>query len=289
MDRTERLYRMAEALLGRALLWRLGRLLYMGARRELRNEPETNGEYALQQWFLKTAEPNAPLTICDVGANVGNWTEQMRAALRLADHQTFVIRAFEPADAQFNQCRVRFAGDMASGKICLDARGVGAETGTVRFQVTGSDTGNSAIVSGCNSANGAGIVDIPVVALDDLAAECGYARLDLVKVDTEGNDFNVIKGARHLFEAGAIGILQFEYNWRWVAFGHTLYDVYGFLEGTPYRIGKLTADGIEFYARWHQELERFFETNYVIARADLAGRLPHQSLVFDGGNTPVPA
>ena len=51
----------------------------------------------------------------------------------------------------------------------------------------------------------------------------------------------------------AIGVLQFEYNWRWIPFGHTLKEVFDFLAGRPYLLGRLTADGVEYYADWHPE------------------------------------
>jgi hypothetical protein len=44
-------------------------------------------------------------------------------------------------------------------------------------------------------------------------------------------------------------------------------------------------DGIEVYDTWHPELERFIETNYVIAHHDALAALPHWRATFDAANT----
>lgn len=290
MTRKLKVYSAIEAVLGRQRTWKLGRFLYFGARRELHNHPEHNGEYRLIGWALdahRASGASGPVTVLDVGANIGEWSE--RAAREIAARPGLAtgarLVAFEPASAQRESLRQRLAG--AGGAITVDIRdsAVGAAKGRVRFAVTGDSTGTSGIVPGGTSNGAAREVEVEVVALDDL----GLGDTLLVKVDTEGNDFNVICGARRLLEEKRIGILQFEYNWRWIDFGHTLHSVYRFAEGLDYAIGALTQDGIELHGAWHPELDRFTETNYVLVRRDLVARLPHTRVAFDAANTLVEA
>jgi hypothetical protein len=131
-----------------------------------------------------------------------------------------------------------------------------------------------------------GTIEVEIVTLDRICAERGYAYVDFVKVDTEGNDFNVIVGARGLLDKQAIGILQFEYNWRWIAFGHSLFEVFKFLEGREYVLGRLTQTGIEVYDVWHPELDRYIETNYVLVHRDRLDALPYVAMSFDNSNVP---
>lgn len=281
-------YNAIERVLGRRALWRVGRWLYSGSRRELRNDPRVNGEYALLRWraaALKCPPPAEPIVLCDVGANVGHWTTEAAARLAEYGHSDFVIHACEPAPAQRAALAERLAAETASGRVVVDARGVAAEAGMVTFSITGEGTGDSAIST--TGAGAGGGQTIEVSTLDAIAAERGYGAFDLVKVDTEGNDFNVIKGAAGLFDAGRIGVLQFEYNWRWVAFRYWLKDVFDFVHDRPYRVGRLTQEGVEIYDSWHPELDRFIETNFVLVREDLIRRLPHWFSSFDASNLPV--
>jgi hypothetical protein len=63
-----------------------------------------------------------------------------------------------------------------------------------------------------------------------------------------------------------VEVWQFEYNHRWLAEKRCLKDVFKFIADKPYRLGKLYNNGIEIYDKWHPELERFFEANYVLIK-----------------------
>ena len=65
-------------------------------------------------------------------------------------------------------------------------------------------------------------------------------------------------------------------------------NVFGFFADKPYRIGKLYGNGIECYDAWHPELERFFETNYVlICKGSDLERLCRRA-GFDISNVAIP-
>lgn len=276
-------YALAELLLGRALAWRLGRWLYTGSRRELQNQPSINGEYLLlRAWASAHASDTGHVTIVDVGANHADWTAAGLHELQSAGQRP-IAWAFEPAVNQRAEISRRLGVYIEDGSLHLDARAVGAADGPARFLVTGKDTGSSSLMADGDTAGG---IDVDVVRLDTVFAN-SPAMLDFVKVDTEGNDFNVIIGARNLFDAERIGILQFEYNWRWVAFRCFLKDVFDFIEGRPYHIGRLTKDGIEIYGSWHPELERFIETNYVLIHERIMFSVPYRSATFDQRNVVV--
>jgi FkbM family methyltransferase len=281
MSRSLRLYGWIEALLGRRMVWRIGRWLYLGSRRELLNDPDWNGEYALQGWMLSTLEQ--PGIFMDVGANIGDWTASLLEKAARAGRAGLLVHAFEPAPAQRDILKSRLPAD--GKRLTVDPRGCGASSGSFHFRVTGEATGTSSLVPANRSE--AGDMEVEVTTIDMVAAERGYSYIDFVKVDTEGNDFNVILGARALFDGEKIGVLQFEYNWRWIEFGHWLKEVFDFLEGRPYLLGRLTQEGIEVYEDWHPELDRYIETNFVILHLQYRARLPVRLVAFDTSNVPV--
>jgi FkbM family methyltransferase len=265
------------------------------------NDPTVNGEYLLLGAWAQARAARArasktqvtgeaageALEIVDVGANVGAWSAHLIGDLARAGVETYRIRAVEPAPAQRAALAALCRTTIDAGRLTVDPRGLAATPGKASFNVMSDTSGANALVSPVGEAAGDQSVEIDVTTLDAMCAEAGVARLHLVKVDTEGNDFNVILGAQGLFDREAIDILQFEYNWRWVAFGRLLNDVFAFLKGRPYRLGRLGPDGVEFYDDWHPELERFIETNYVIAHRDALDGLPHWRAAFDGANTAV--
>lgn len=115
-------------------------------------------------------------------------------------------------------------------------------------------------------------------------ASQGLDKLTMLKIDTEGFDCEVLRGAVLALANKRIDVIQFEYNWRWLANRSSLRDVFQLIEGTEYRLGKLVGNGVVFYEKWHFELDRYFENNYVLVpRGSVIERLG-QHVHFDASN-----
>lgn len=115
---------------------------------------------------------------------------------------------------------------------------------------------------------------VPVTTLAAYADQCLLDDIALVKIDTEGHDLAVLRGAVPLLSAGRIAAIQFEYNHRWVFARAFLRDAFELLQSAGYRLGKLTPLGVEFYPGWDPELESFVEGNYVALTARAAAMVP---------------
>ncbi len=115
----------------------------------------------------------------DVGAHVGFWTEEM--ATRFAS-----VHAFEPAPDTY-ECLSKNMDGVKN--VSIHNAGVGADAGTCRITTDEKRKHNTG--SRFISLGG----DIPVVALDDMewSSPCG-----LLKVDVEGFEHSVLRGARRL-------------------------------------------------------------------------------------------
>jgi hypothetical protein len=55
-------------------------------------------------------------------------------------------------------------------------------------------------------------VKVDVVNLDDYCAQRGVDHIDLLKIDVEGFELNVLRGASRLLEGQRINAIQFEFN-----------------------------------------------------------------------------
>jgi FkbM family methyltransferase len=279
-------YALLERLFGRRFLARAGRFLYLGARRELVNSPEVNGEYALIRAVCRSLRGSETGHVCfDVGANLGDWSAELLSAM---DDTELLVYPFEPAPAQYAHISSRLKTEIAAGRVIPQKLALAAEPGTTSFLVTGDDSGNNAIATKDAVVSGQSIV-VELDTVDNFCARHALGSVTFIKVDTEGNDYNVIAGASQMLTTGSIGVLQFEYNWRWVAFGHMLREVFQAIEGQGYAVAQITQEGLEVHAHWHPELERFFETNFALIRADMLVGLPHRNVRFDAANTLVTA
>jgi len=128
--------------------------------------------------------------VIDVGANVGYYA--LTAALGVGSAGRVV--AFEPGPATAKRLRENAALNGFSNLAVVQAA-VSDVSGTSRFQLAQDCEGSSLYSVGPDLV---GSVNARVSTLDTLAVELGLDRVDLIKIDAEGAEVAVIRGARHL-------------------------------------------------------------------------------------------
>jgi FkbM family methyltransferase len=127
-------------------------------------------------------------TAFDIGANVGQTARRLAAQFPDAK-----IHSFEPLPDTYRQLEQNTAG---MNVRCVNAA-AGDTTGPAAFGL-GGDSGRN----GFQAAHGS--VTVNVVTLDDYAAEQSLSQIGLLKIDTEGHESAVLRGARGLLEAGRV-------------------------------------------------------------------------------------
>lgn len=249
-------------LMGRRLLYRVGRAIWREARLDVPNSIDTNGELDLIKTALQlqTILKLESAVIIDCGANIGDYSLAVLRVAKNLDCTTPVIYALEPVHETFMTLKGRI-GDSATVK-CME---IGLSDGAQSFaqiHVIGSNFG----INSLHRADNAIIQKAETIRLssiDQLSASEGFKHVLLLKIDTEGHDCKVLQGAEALLKSRAIAIIQFEYNYRWIYARHFLRDTFELLEKFGYSIGKVTPWGAEFYSGWTPELDNFVEANFV--------------------------
>jgi FkbM family methyltransferase len=254
--------------LGRRAVVRASRYVLLRARLDYPNEMTANGESALQRWVLALA-PGGEIHVADVGANVGRWSLSMLSAASVAGRADDLrLHAFEP-DAR---AYARLAQALSGVPAVLSAVALSDRHGSTAFHVVAPAAGTNSLHPSPTAL--AATETVTTETLDSYATRSGVPWFTLVKVDTEGHDLTVLRGAHTLLTEHRIAVVQFEYNHRWVFARAYLRDAFDFLTGFGYQIGKLTPKGVEFYPGWDADLETFVEGNYVACDPAVARRLP---------------
>lgn len=133
-----------------------------------------------------------PLTIFDVGANIGQSAATFRRRFPRAR-----IHCFEPAAASAARLRARGLANVEVHEMALGSRG-----GTALL-ACGRDPAAYRISDD-------GVAPVRVETLDAFCADRGVSRIDLLKIDTEGHDLEVLKGAAAMIAAGRVSAFQVE-------------------------------------------------------------------------------
>lgn len=258
----------------RNFVYRTGRKLYQWARGETQNSPVMNGEYSLLMDVLSSAKGS--IIALDVGANRGEWS---RKAVSIARSNELVIsiHAFEPLEST----RTILQGTVHEiPEIKIEFHALSNVDGTAPFFSETAGAGTSSL----HPVSGAKAEDVSTITLDTWFADRGYSHITMIKIDVEGFDSLVLEGGSETLAKGMIDVVQFEYNWRWLVNARSLYWVFQFIQDKPYVFGKLIKDGIISFDRWHFELDRFFEGNYVLLHKDCDAARKAKPAWFDDSN-----
>jgi FkbM family methyltransferase len=265
--------KLAGKVLGRGQLARLARFVTNAVRLDVPNDMAHNGETLVVERVLQAHTGPGPAVILDCGANVGHYSLMvLRTATRLS--RKVELHAFEPSAFTFARLKENLEAAGFKGGVHLHPlalSNVPADAAVFRDNRAGGGTNT---LVGAGDAKGAGQEKVAVSTLDHFCERQGIETVSLLKVDTEGNDYNVLRGGQKLFADGRLQVVQFEYNHRWIYARHFLRDAFEFLCDWQYQIGKVTPEGVEFYREWHPELEKFVEGNYVACREETRSLLP---------------
>lgn len=144
--------------------------------------------------LLELVRPLGVGVIYDIGANIGTWTLLAKAILPAA-----TIEAFEPLELH---CQ-RFEGCMADmAQVSLHHIALGAENGEAVVKVTEFSDASSLLTLSERSKDEQGMREqrterVPLFRLDDYILQKNLLPPELIKLDVQGFELEVFKGATH--------------------------------------------------------------------------------------------
>ena len=222
----------------------------------------TNGEMWLLEWLAQRLDP-APV-VFDVGANVGRYS--LAVLKRLPGARLY---AFEPSSA-FDTLERTLGRRAATFKIAL-----GADEGdrTLYSDEPGSELGSLYRRDLHRVGVKFGETEtVRVRRLDTLCAELDVGRVDFLKIDTEGGDLDILRGAGELLQGALVRVIQFEFGGTALDTRQPLRDYFDLLE-PAYRIHRLLPAGL-WPLDWCERVEIAHYANYVALPSKLYGNRP---------------
>lgn len=225
---------------------------------------DLNGEFRFLSNYLSTG----PKVVFDVGANVGEWS---LCALKTSPLSK--IYAFEPTPYIFRVLEKNTKGKNIS---CFNYA-ICKEDGYSNFYLYNNPCEDD--FSGCNSIYERSILKneynrktkkilIQTKSLDDLCDKRNIKEIDFLKIDTEGNEYNILLGAKNLLAKGSIKVVQFEYGGTFIDAHTYLKDCFYYLKNLDYKIFRILPTGLLQIDDWDDRLENYAYSNYVGIKND---------------------
>lgn len=215
--------------------------------------PNQNGEYLL----MDSAEASG-IVFVDAGANVGDWSARVLATKK----NVALGLLFDPSRSAIETLTKRFE-DFPNVEVIPVA--LSDTVGTRRFFEEPNAGTTSSFVPGF-SAPGAVATSATLTTLDHEARKRDLEQIDFLKIDVEGLDLSVLRGAASLLAHQKIHVVQFEYNKAWRLAGHTLAAAYRYLSDLGYSVYLLKARGL-YELDYDKYGEYFGYSNFVAVRS----------------------
>ena len=262
-------------VIGRHNLVRYGNFISRAGRLDFPNGLTNNGETLVQRVVLGTKEVT-PKVIVDCGANIGEWTYQLCRESELKDNNFEMdIYSFEPSAYTYRKLvsTIKNIGDKENIRFSPVNKALSSRIGEANLAIANPGAGTNSLVYTENIQNEK-MESVHLTTLDYFMEQNNISHISLLKIDAEGHDPDVIKGAERLIANQNIGVIQFEYNWRWIFGNNFLRNVFMNLSENGYHLGKVTPKGIQFFPRYSIELETFVESNYIACTDEWVDKFP---------------
>jgi len=198
----------------------------------------------------------------DVGGNIGEWT---LAAKQLWPEAR--VHVFEPSASHVERLRSALTG---VSDVSINPVALGAQAGEATLYKDADITGLASMTR--RDLTHVGLLmelseTIRVETLDAYCASHAIAAIDMLKIDVEGHELDVLKGAVSMLDQRRIAVIQFEFGGCNVDTRTFFRDFYEFFDSRGYAIhiagpgGRLTP-----VRRYREFNEQFSTTNYIAVR-----------------------
>jgi len=158
---------------------------------------------------LRLLLPSSRPLCFDIGANKGQTISMLQACLDQPE-----IHAFEPTPALYNALQQRDWGTTVS----IHQKAMGSAKSMMELQMYAVNELNSLLSLAGGESNpfehvaATGTVSVEVSTMDTFCAAQNISRIDLLKIDTQGFDLEVLKGAAGVLAASAVKHVLVELN-----------------------------------------------------------------------------
>lgn len=252
-------------------LWeRLLRIAHVGMNHWGGSHFRHSGEANVLRHVIRHAEEPFGKSIFDIGANQGDYTEM---ALGIVPNDIRFV-CFEPSGPTRRILEQKLARPIADQRVTVIGAGVGSEAGTLELHVPNDGDSVASLYAfdvHTRPWQAGSTEHVPIITLDDHCQAHGIDRVLLLKIDVEGHELHVLRGAKRMIAEGAIQFIQFEFGEAHIDARSFFLDHYRLLE-KQYDLYRVLPTGLRAIFTYTPDLEIFRTANYLAIRKTHRGR-----------------
>jgi len=199
------------------------------------------------------------LVILDVGANVGAWTLQALNTFPRAQ-----IHAFEPSASAFAQLTLAVGG---AKRVSVYPLALGETDGETVLYADSAGSGLASLTKRRLDHFGLQFSfeePVHISTLESWSRSVGIGEFDVLKLDVEGHEMDVLRGAGRLLER--VRVIQFEFGGCNIDTRTYFQDFWYFLTEAGFKLHRLGPAGLAPLTHYSEQDETFTTTNFFASR-----------------------
>lgn len=224
-------------------------------------DTKNSGEVYVLNYISKVYESTDDVIVFDVGSNIGDY------AILLGKYfnANSGIYCFEPSLASFNVLQQKTSG---CKNVFLHNIGFGIKSEKIELFFDKSESGLASLYKrrldhfNINMSKSE-IVEIKTI--DEFCSANGIRHIHFLKMDVEGNELNILYGAKQMIESDSIDFIQFEFGGCNID-SRTYFQDFFYLLKDRYHIYRILKKGLFHIDTYSEKYEIFTTTNYLAQR-----------------------
>lgn len=222
---------------------------------------DSSGEIATINYVKKVLHDQyetQKLNLFDVGANVGNYSMQLA---NLFVDNVFIF-AFEPSKSTYNMLNSK-----VSSFDNVKAFNIGLGDSNMKMKLHYDQEGSGLASLYERKIDHFGIVldqgeEVEIYKLDDFCQNAQINHIHFLKLDVEGHELAVLKGAERMITSNAIDFIQFEFGGCNID-SRTYFQDFFRLLNSRFQFFRVLKDGLWPIHHYREQMESFVCTNYL--------------------------
>jgi len=225
--------------------------------------PIKNGEYAVLEGVLL----NKKTSVCfiDGGSNVGEHVMKFDFLCKKHGITNCSILSVEPFPSTIEVLK----RNLKNISYELVDKALGKEIGTIKFFYP-----NDVNSSGQNSAFKhyylSNSIEVEQTTVDMIIKDYSLDRVDFLKLDIEGAEYNALLGAKEALSKGLVDYIQLEYNQTWIEAGGTIQKVLSLAHSHSYELYRIRKNNLLAITKYDFNIEDFTLCNLLLVRSGCA-------------------
>jgi FkbM family methyltransferase len=222
------------------------------------SNPNNNGEFRTMESIVKNSKGS--FCFIDGGSNVGEHILKLDSVCKDFGISNPLIFAVEPFPLTIGVLKK----NISHISYKLIDKALGKEESVIKFY-SESDT-----VSGQNSAiqhyylNSA--IEVEQTTIDDIVKEYDLQKIDFLKLDIEGYEYNALLGAQKTLSDGLINYIQLEYCQTWIDGGGTIKKVLDLANAHSYKLYRIRKNDLFSIPSYDFNIEDFYFCNLLLVK-----------------------